>query len=124
MKRILIAIALLAVSATQVFAVTTTKLGFGAYSTQTPVTCTVFGTDKLANVSGTQVPIFAPKSDFSRTYSLGTKGMANYSTLAVKVAKFVCVNTGTSTPVNVKVFLNGIETYFLTTSSDTFGIAP
>lgn len=124
MKRILTAIALLAVSATQVFATTTTKIGFRAYSTQTPVTCNIFATDKLANVSGTQVPIFAPKSDFSRSYSLGTKGMANYSTLKVRAVKYSCVNTGTSTLVNVKVFLNGIETYFLTASSDTFGIAP
>lgn len=89
------------------------SLGFRAYSTATPVTCTVFGaSDKQKSDNFT-----------TRSYSLGTKGFGNFSASMQSGRwnhiKFTCVDTGTSTLRKVKVYFNHIETYFLTLDSDS-----
>jgi len=95
------------------------KLGFRKYSTATPATCTVWGMGKqLPILDGTRVQGFSPNPNLSRAYNLGTKGMANYSTQSVGAVKYSCA-TAAGVAVDVKVFMNGVETYFLTNSADT-----
>lgn len=112
---------------TLALATSTSKLGFRAYSTPTSVECGVKGADTLVYGPGSHpYQGFAPDADFDRTLTLGTKGMANYSTTLggrrLGAVKFTCRNVGTSTAARVKVFLNGVETHFLTVSDDIFYI--
>lgn len=95
------------------FAADLTKLGFRAYSTPTPVTCTVFAhADKQKTDNFT-----------TRAYSLGNKGFGNFSTVMSSGRwnniTFTCVDTGTSTARRVKVFFNAVETHFLTLDTST-----
>lgn len=96
------------------------KIGFKAYSTNSSITCGVFGMQPSLS-GGFQG--FAPFSSHSRTLNLGTKGYANYTTVGKGAIKFTCRATGTNTLIPVKVqirgFLNGIERHFLTLDSDT-----
>lgn len=116
----LICITLLCIT-TLAFANNPTKIGFRAYSSQTGTTCTVFGMGGELARDDNQIIMqgFAPQPAYSRTFALGTKGMSNYSTNRVRGVKFTCVTTGTSTASPTKVFMSGVETYFLTLSSDT-----
>jgi hypothetical protein len=109
-----------------------TKLGFKAYSTQAGTTCTVFGSDINMGLDTRNgyTQAFKPDPGLSRSLNLGTKGFANYSTQysAANSKKyqpmqiwFTCTATGASTAAPVKVYLNGVQTYFLTLSSGTFG---
>jgi len=120
-KLILLALLLITFTATS-YAARPEKYGFRAYSTATPVTCTVFGGKALLTKDRNGYPIqgHAPDTSYSRSYSLGTKGFANHSTAGQMSFTFTCVNTGTSTEIPVKVFMDGIETYFLTMDSYTF----
>lgn len=103
------------------------KIGFRAISSAYSVTCGVFGQGaKLrreiqdSRISAAPIQGFAPDPTKSRIYTLGTKGFANYSTNGLIAARWTCNITGTTATNNVKVFMDGVETYFLTTSGDTF----
>ena len=97
------------------------RYGFKAYSSADAKECAIYGmTQNLYS----NFDRFAPRSDFSRTLSLGTKGYANYSTVGRGAIRFTCRVVGTATAAAVKVqvggFLNGAETHFLTLSSEEF----
>lgn len=128
MKAFILTVVLLLVTAGILAAATSDpeKIGFRAYSSATSVTCQVFGQPRyLARDSNNQViQEFAPTSAYSRTYLLGTKGFGNYSTIVIKQLRFTCTTTGASTAARVKVFLSGVESYFLTLSEGTFAILP
>jgi hypothetical protein len=124
---------ILVLIASTAFAVTPfTKLGFLAYSTAAGTTCTVFASsDKLpVDPRGNYVQAIKPDANLSRSFNLKTKGFANYSTTYGYPANsdvqpmqftFTCTVTNSSTLAPVKVYLNGIQTYFLTLSTGTFG---
>ena len=122
MKKFLftIALSLIAVSA---YAATPGKIGFRSYSTAVSTQCTVFGMRQTLtrDDNGIAIQHFAANPTLSRTYTLGTKGFANYSTNFVKMIRFSCRITPltaatTSTAVRVKVFMDAVETHFLTLS--------
>ena len=130
MKRIILAALLLVVPAL-CFATDLVKIGFRAYSSAaaTPTECGVFGMGDHMRVDAVgKIPIqaFVPDPDYSRTLSLGTKGYANYSTVyagrRLTAIQFTCRTVGTSVPVPVKVYLNGVETYFLTLDKGEYPI--
>lgn len=123
MKKLLVIILTLAL-VSPALAVPTVKVGFRAYSSAASKTCAVFGMEKslATNTDGIPVQGFTPDPTFSRTLTLGTKGFANYSTTKVRAIKFSCRQTSTNTTEAVKVFLNGVETHFLTVDSDIFVI--
>lgn len=100
------------------------KYGFRAISSATIVKCGVFGSRQLLGKDSNGHPIqgHAPDTTYSRMYTLGTKGFANHSTFGQVSFKFTCTASGTSTTVPVKVFMDGVETYYLTTDSDTYVI--
>ncbi len=56
---------------------------------------------------------------YQRTLSLGTKGLANYSTAYRDGIKFKA-STAAGTAVAVKVFFDGSETHVYPTSEDTY----
>lgn len=108
-------------------AASVTKLTFRAYSSSTPVSCGVFGMGpKLRKDPSTVIQGFSPDPAYSRTYSLGTKGYGNYSTVypsgTLTAVKFTCRNTGTNTSTKIKLNLNALETHFLTTDSEVIVI--
>lgn len=128
MKRLCLLISVLLLAA-PLHAASTTKVGFLAYSTASSKSCGVKGMKRLVftAVNGVQpYQGFAPDSDFDRTVTLGTKGFGNYSTTLggkkVGAIKFTCRVTGSSTLEPVKVYLNGVQTHFLTLDSDTWVI--
>ena len=125
MIRSIIAGLLITLTATAAFAASPFKIGFRAYSSATQVQCTVFGSAYTLprDNNGTTVQGFAPSPAFSRSYTLGTKGFSSYSTnLGQRGVQFTCTTVGASTAQPVKLFLNGVETYFLTLSSGTIWI--
>lgn len=103
---------------------TPAKYGFRAISSASSVTCGVFGSRQLLGKDSNGYPAqgHAPDTTYRRMYVLGTKGFANHSTNGQLSFKFTCTVTGTSTAAPVKVFMDGVETYFLTTDSDTYVI--
>jgi len=128
MKTVILAV-LLIFSVSMANATDLTKVGFRAFSSATSKTCTVFGmSDALKKDGYLKTPIqgFSPDSAYSRSYVLGTKGFGNYSTtgytnnITLSAMKFTCVQTGTATLEPVKIYLNGVETFYLTLESDTF----
>jgi hypothetical protein len=135
MKSTIIAVLMVTLSAAFAYAGQMTKLGFRAYSSASQIECGVFGmnqklkTDAVGGASGV-IQGFSPDDKYSRNLSLGTKGFVNYSTLYGKTnltaIAFTCRIVATSansyahdiTPV--KVYLNGVETYFLTLGTGQF----
>lgn len=124
----LIVLAILMMSGS-VYGADMSKLGFRAYSSASSKTCMVFGMgDRLRSDGYYKAAIqgFSPDTTYSRSYLLGTKGFGNYSTtgytgnINLTAVKFTCTVTGTDTAAPVKVYLNSVETYYLTTDSDTF----
>lgn len=121
---------LLAILAVMIFAIpalatSTSKFSFRAYTSATPVDCGVKGSTTLVYGPGSHpYQGFAPDSAFDRTLTLGTKGMANYSTTLggkkLGQVKFTCRVTATGAAARVKFFLNGVETHFLTLSDGDF----
>lgn len=101
-----------------------TSFGFRAFSSASQVRCTVFGQSLWLHTDSNskEIQAFAPNTLKSRSYLLGTKGFANHSTLNQVAISFTCTVDGTPTAAPVKVFMNGIETYYLTTDKDTFVI--
>lgn len=122
MKKFIVFVLL--VSASTTFAAAPTKYGFRAISSASQVRCGVFGGKSILNKdsNGNVIQGHAPDTEYSRSYLLGTKGFANHSTAGQASVAFTCVVDGTSTTAPVKVFMNGIETYYLTTDTDTFVI--
>lgn len=118
MKTISLFIALFIISTTA-FATDMQRVGFKAYSTQTPVTCVVSG---MRTLLARSFQGFAPVPSYSRTYPIGTKGYANYSTGDKGSVRIQCKNTDTSITVAVKIqyggFLNGVENHFFTLAFD------
>lgn len=108
--------------ATAALAAPPTKYGFRAISSSSQVKCGVFGQTAIkrntTDITGIQG--FGADPENSRIYTLGTKGFANRSTAGLMAISFTCVVSGTATPAPVKVFMDGIETYFLTTDAATF----
>lgn len=100
------------------------KYGFRAISSASIVKCGVFGSRQLLGKDANGYPIqgHAPDTTYSRIYTLGTKGFANHSTAGQASFRFTCTVSGAGTAAPVKVFMNGVETYYLTTDSDTFVI--
>lgn len=98
------------------------KYGFRAYSSADIVKCGVFGQTSLKrNITDvTAVQGFGADPEHSRIYTLGTKGFANRSTAGLTAISFTCTISGTSTTAPVKVFMDGVETYFLTLDNGTF----
>jgi hypothetical protein len=132
MKKLIFLLASLLIASTA-YAGNPAKIGFMAYSTvsTTPVQCGVFGMLKSLARDDQGVPIqgFAPNPALSRTYNIGWKkgSFANYSTDAVRAVSFSCrlqplTAATASTAVRVKVFMNGVETHFLTLSEGTIFI--
>jgi len=125
MKKLLIACLILA-TAVPAMAVSPHKVGFRAYSTATPAECAVFGmTGELPRASNSRdvMQQFSPDPSLARTFSLGTKGFANYSVRALNVGAITwdCRSaSATATKVKVKVFMNGVETHFLSVDSGTW----
>jgi len=117
-------ITLILLTATSAFADTPTKYGFRAISSASSVTCAVFGSKNVLNKDANGYPIqsTAPDTTYSRMYLLGTKGFANHSTANQASFRFTCMVTGTSTTAPVKVFMNGVETYYLTLDTGAFVI--
>ncbi len=117
----IVAIFLICLFASVALADNPTRFGFKAYSTSTSKTCSIFGMKH--NLSG-NFQGFAPLASLSRSYVLGTKGYANYSTLNTGAIRFQCVDTGTANIDAVKVqvggFLNGVESVFLTLDNGIF----
>ena len=137
MKTVIITALMVVLSAAFAYAGSMTKLGFRAYSSANQVECGVFGMSKKLKTDavGGQASIiqgFSPDDLYSRTLSLGTKGFANYSTstLAGKMnltaVAWTCRIVATASNlylhdiIPVKVYLNGVETYFLTLGSGSF----
>ena len=121
MKKIVLLLLLVAVPA---WAGNITKIGFRAYSSASQVECGVFGGFGLMpkDANGNVIQNFMPDDTYSRTLSLGTKGFANYSTPGRGNVAWTCRVKDTSSPVAVKVFLNGVETHFLTLDTGSFAI--
>jgi hypothetical protein len=109
------------------FANSPDKISFRAISSASPVTCKVLGmpSESLAkNDNGQFLQAFRPRASKSRVLSLGTKGMVNYSTTQVSYFLVQChTNNVASTPVDVKVFMDAVETYFFTVGSTPWGFA-
>lgn len=123
--RVLILVVMICLITSICSATTTTKVGFAAISSSSSKTCNVMGMKKWP--LNTTVPqVFTPDTDLSRSYLLGTKGYANYSTIkgTAFVVKFTCNVTGTDTTAPVKLYLNGVQTYFLTLDQGEIGINP
>ena len=125
MKMFLVALILLI--AAPLHATSLSKISFSPYSSQSSVTCNVFGYDKLVftDANGTHPMQGATLDpDFARTLILGTKTMKNYSTTLggkkVRGATFTCTVTGTNTMVKVKVGTNGSVAIPLTLDSYNF----
>jgi hypothetical protein len=109
--------------AASAFAAPPSKVGFRSYSTAVSTQCAVFGMKQTLtrDDNGVAIQHFAPNPNLSRTYTLGNKGYANYSTNGVKMIRFTCRITPltaatASTAVRVKVFMDAVETHFLTLS--------
>lgn len=121
MKTLTLALLLIATTA---FAAPPAKYGFRAISSASNVTCGVFGGKALLNRDANKNVIqgHAPDTNHRRMLSLGTKGYANYSTAGQSSFAFTCVATGTGTAVPVKVFMDDVETYFLTVDSGIYVI--
>lgn len=127
MKRVLLSFVVLALMSCDVVYAgwATSKISFKAYSTQTAVECGVFGMKRELPRMGDSRDVaqgFYPDPNLSRTMTLGTKGMANYSTLYTGAVSWTCRNTNTNTLVKVKVMLNAVQTHFLTMDSGTWFI--
>lgn len=108
--------------ATAAIAAPPAKYGFRAISSASQVKCGVFGQTALKRntTDVTAVQGFGADPEHSRIYTLGTKGFANRSTAGLAAISFTCVVSGTATAAPVKVFMDGVETYFLTTDSATY----
>jgi len=101
------------------------KIGFRAYSSPAIKECGAFGMaaglKKDGGIDKTPIQGFSPDPTYSRTFNIGTKGFANYSTVypgnvKLTAMQFTCRLIGTDSTQSVKVFLNDIETHFLTLS--------
>jgi|SRR6185369_4833330 len=126
MKQVILSLFCLIVFCSSAFATTTAKVGFKAYSSNSSVTCTVFGMKKFTSIS-MPAQVFTPDADLSRNLVLGTKGFKNYSTptkLGRIAIRFTCTNGVTPDLVPVKLFLNDVQTYFLILDQGVFGINP
>jgi len=121
MKLLTLALILIATTA---IAAPPAKYGFRAISSASVVKCGVFGQTALKrNVTDiTAIQGFGADPEHSRIYTLGTKGFANRSTAGLAAMSFTCVVSGTATTAPVNVFMDGVETYFLTTDAATFVI--
>ena len=135
MKRIIIAVLMVTLSAAITYAGPMMKIGFQAYSSANQIECGVFGMNKKLKTDavGGETSIiqgFSPDDAYSRTLSLGTHGFANYSTnygkMNLTAAAWTCrivstsANSYANTIVPVKVYLNGVQNFFLTLGSGTF----
>jgi len=121
MKTLILAILLIASNA---FAAPPAKYGFRAISSASSVTCGIFGQTALKRNTTDSILVqgFGADTDKSRIYTLGTKGFANRSTAGLAAIAFTCVTTGTGTAAPVKVFMDGVETYYLTVDSGIYVI--
>jgi hypothetical protein len=124
MKRLILAILLVAITASTALADRPDKIGFRAYSSASSITCGVFGGKAVLtkDTNGHPIQGHAPNTTYARTYLLGTKGFVNHSTAGQASVAFTCTVTGSTTTAPVKVFMNGVETYFLTTDKDIYVI--
>lgn len=124
MKRLIPIVGAVMMMATTANAAKITSLGFRAYTSATSVDCGIFGTNQIMpkDYNGVVIQNVSPDPSLSRTAVLGTKGFYNYSTLNVTNVTFTCRKTGTSEPISVKVFMNAVETHFLTLDSGTITI--
>lgn len=119
MKRIIPLFILALLIPNFVFAARLTSFGFRAYSSATGTTCTVLAAYTVKKDDNGQVVEAAVFDDtLSQKFNLGTKGTGTFTMSSagrsIVAADYTCVVTGTSSATPVKVFMNGIETYFLT----------
>jgi hypothetical protein len=130
MKTLFLVSALIVSIASLSFAGTPQKIGFRAYSSATSTQCGIFGMKQTLTRDDNNVPIqiFSPSPELSRTITLGNKGFGTYSTaIGARAIMFTCrltpvLASTASTAVRVKVFMNAVETHFLTMSEGTLVI--
>jgi hypothetical protein len=139
MRKSLFAALLLICSVATVHATQVIKVGFQAWSSSSQVECSIFGQGpKLRTDSSMDAQMaiqgFSPDPDYSRTLSLGTKGLSNYSTVYpsknitdtkshnIIFMQWDCRVKGTITAAMVKVYFNGIQTFYQNSATGGFNI--
>lgn len=124
MKKFLLIFIILCI-ATKSYAFST--IGFRAFSSATKVSCAVVGGTQALNKKGELLDSFNPTISTARVYSMGTKGLANYSAtgLSVKQVQIYCfATTAPTSPAVVKMFFDRIETNYFPISSMFLFAAP
>jgi hypothetical protein len=102
------------------------KVALQAISSASGTTCIVWGMPKasLAKTENVQfIQAFRPRPDLVRSYSLGNKGMSNYSTNLVSYFQVQCHTTGTNTTTDIKAYLDSLSSYYMVVGATPWGFA-
>lgn len=111
MKKIIVLALLASLATTSAFAFSFSSVSFRAYSTATPMSCSVLAGDSFDDY-------FVPFPGNSTLLSLGTKGIGTYTVKNNDSKLLVCcfptvagLGSTTTTRVPVKMFFNGSESF-------------